>query len=481
MEQALKNKLFYLLCVGFIGLNITAIVFDFVWLSLLPFALLFALLILFSLDTLLFILCFLVPLSINVDNIGGGLGLSLPDEPLVMLIMCLAIFKFIINSEYDYRVFRHPLTIVIILNMLWTLFTVFTSEHPFVSAKFFLSRLWFVVVFYFLGVVLFKKFSNIIRYLWLYLIPLTFAVLWTLYQHSAYNFEMKYSFEITRPFYVAHGVYGAAIAFFIPITLIFILFPERLHINKTAWFGAIGLLLILIVGLIYSYTRASWISIAAAVAALRPLLLRIKFNTILIVLFSAIMLFIVFQSEITYMMSKTDDKSSKDFSEHFRSISNINTDASNAERINRWVCAWKMFEERPVLGFGPGTYSFVYAPFQLSQYKTVISTNFGDGGNAHSEYLGPLCETGLPGLITILMMVYFSLATAFRLFYTAQKARVRYLALALLLAFITYFVHGLMNNYSETDKIAILWWGGFAMLTALDLYHNPQEAKSEKS
>jgi O-antigen ligase len=140
-----------------------------------------------------------------------------------------------------------------------------------------------------------------------------------------------------------------------------------------------------------------------------------------------------------------------------------------------------MFEERPVVGFGPGTYSFVYAPFQLSQYKTVISTNFGDGGNAHSEYLGPLCETGLPGLITILMMVYFSLATAFRLFYTAQKARVRYLALALLLAFITYFVHGLMNNYSETDKIAILWWGGFAMLTALDLYHNPQEVKSEKS
>lgn len=475
MEQVLKHRLFYLISIVFIALNTAAIAMDFVWLNVLPFVLLFAFLVLFKLDTVLLILCFLVPLSVNIDNVGLGLGLSLPDEPLIMLIMCLAVLKFIIYSEYDYAVFKHPITIVILINLLWTFATIFTSELPIVSFKYFLSRFWFVVVFYFLGVMLFRRFVNIPRYFWLYLIPLAFAVLWTLYQHSFYNFEMQYSFEITKPFYVAHGVYGAAIAFFIPATLLFILFPNTFHLNKFSWFAAIGLFGILVVGLIYSYTRASWISIAVAVVALIPLLLRIKFNTILIILFSAIAFFFIFQSEITYLMSKNDDQSSKDFAEHFRSVSNINTDASNAERINRWICAWKMFEERPLVGFGPGTYSFVYAPFQLSQYQTVISTNFGDGGNAHSEYLGPLCETGLPGLITILLMVYFSLSTAFRLYYTASKARVRYMALGILLGLITYYVHGLMNNYSETDKIAILWWGGFAMLTAMDLYHNPQK------
>src|SRR5690606_10072065 len=107
-----------------------------------------------------------------------------------------------------------------------------------------------------------------------------------------------------------------------------------------------------------------------------------------------------------------------------------------------------------------------------SQYQTVISTNFGDVGGVHSEYLGPLCETGLVGFLIILLMVYYALATAFRLYYTAENPRVRYLSLGLLLALITYFVHGVMNNYSETDKIAILWWGGFAMLVAMDLYHS---------
>ncbi len=475
MDQVIKHKLFYWLSFLFIAINSVAIAMDFMWVNLLPYILIFAFLVLFKLDTVLLILCFLVPLSVNIDNVGMGLGLSLPDEPLIMLIMCLAVLKFIIYSEYDYRVFKHPITIVILINMAWMLVTVFSSELPFVSFKYFLSRFWFVVVFYFLGVVLFKKFSHITLYLWLYLIPLIFAVLWTLYQHSAYNFDQQFSFEITKPFYVAHGVYGAAIAFFIPVTAIFILFRSRFHLNNIAWFSAIAFFIILVIGLIYSFTRASWISIAVAVAALVPLLLRIKFNTILIMLFSGISLFFIFQSEITYLLSKNDDESSKDFAEHFRSVSNINTDASNAERINRWICAWKMFEERPVVGYGPGTYSFVYAPFQLSQYQTVISTNFGDGGNSHSEYLGPLCESGLLGLLTVLLMVYYTLSTAFRLYYTASKARVRYMALAIMLALITYYVHGVMNNYSETDKIAILWWGGFAMLTALDLYHNPEK------
>jgi len=54
-------------------------------------------------------------------------------------------------------------------------------------------------------------------------------------------------------------------------------------------------------------------------------------------------------------------------------------------------------QRTPVFGFGPGTYQFEYGPYQHSTEKTLISTNFGDRGNAHSEYIGPLAEEGLPG------------------------------------------------------------------------------------
>jgi O-antigen ligase len=354
----------------------------------------------------------------------------------------------------------------------WVFITVLSSEQPFVSFKYFLSRFWFVVVFYFLGVALFRKFGNIQNYLWLYIIALCGVVVFTLVKHSAYNFDQHYSFTIQQPFYVGHGVYAAAIAFFIPLLFIYLLYPSKFRLNAVAWPVVLAVLSLLLVGLFYSYTRAAWISIAAAVMALVPLLARIRLQSLLIIIVVTAVIGILFSSQIVYLMSRNQDESSKDFSEHINSISNIKTDASNAERINRWVCAIEMFKERPVFGWGPGTYKFEYAPFQMAKYRTVISTDFGDGGNSHSEYLNPLCEMGLVGMLSILYLFYHVLNTGFNLFYTARKPRVRLMSLAITLGMITYFVHGLMNNYSETDKIAVLFWGGFAMLTAMDMYHN---------
>ena len=100
----------------------------------------------------------------------------------------------------------------------------------------------------------------------------------------------------------------------------------------------------------------------------------------------------MFQNNLITTLSTNDQDSSDNLVEHFSSLSNITTDASNMERINRWKCALKMFKEKPILGWGPSTYQFNYAPYQISSDKTIISTNFGDGGNAHSEYLGILSE-----------------------------------------------------------------------------------------
>jgi O-antigen ligase len=294
-----------------------------------------------------------------------------------------------------------------------------------------------VVVFYFLGVALFRKFGNIQNYLWLYIIALCGVVVFTLVKHSAYNFDQHYSFTIQQPFYVGHGVYAAAIAFFIPLLFIYLLYPSKFRLNAVAWPVVLAVLSLLLVGLFYSYTRAAWISIAAAVMALVPLLARIRLQSLLIIIVVTAVIGILFSSQIVYLMSRNQDESSKDFSEHINSISNIKTDASNAERINRWVCAIEMFKERPVFGWGPGTYKFEYAPFQMAKYRTVISTDFGDGGNSHSEYLNPLCEMGLVGMLSILYLFYHVLNTGFNLLNPALKQRVRMMSLAFTLGMIT--------------------------------------------
>jgi putative inorganic carbon (HCO3(-)) transporter len=478
VTEVLKQRWFYIICIAFALINLVAITFDFLWIGLLPLALIFTFLVVFKLDKLLILLAFLVPLSISLDDVGFGFGISLPDEPLIIGIMVLAVFKFVIDSEYDFIVLKHPITIAILINLFWLFITACTSQYPFVSFKFLISRFWYIVVFYFLGVMLFRHFKNIVNFFWLYMIPLLGVVIYTLYKHSLFKFSLSESYNIMRPFFIAHGIYAATLCMFIPLLVFYVLFYRRMGLSILGMLLALTLLIVFLFGIYFSYTRAAWIGVAVAVCFIVPVFLRIKFNTLLIIAITTIAFGYTFQNQILYVLSKNQQKSADGFSNHLQSISNIKTDPSNTERINRWMSAISMFEAKPVLGFGPGTYSFCYAPFQQSKYLTVISTNFGDGGNSHSEYLNPLAESGLFGLLTLLLILYFVLSTGFRLYYTAKKFKVRMFSLAIVLGLITYLVHGFLNNYTETDKIAALFWGGFGMLTALDLYHNKQKTEA---
>jgi O-antigen ligase len=118
-----------------------------------------------------------------------------------------------------------------------------------------------------------------------------------------------------------------------------------------------------------------------------------------------------------------------------------------------------MFRERPFLGWGPGTYMFKYAPFQLSSEKTIISTDFGDLGNAHSEYIGPLAESGVLGSLSFILIGILSLVTGFRVYQKITEKPLKHIVLGLILGMITYLIHGSLNNFLDTDKASALFWG----------------------
>jgi len=139
--------------------------------------------------------------------------------------------------------------------------------------------------------------------------------------------------------------------------------------------------------------------------------------------------------------------------------------------------AWRMFKERPFFGWGPGTYMFKYAPFQLEREKTEISTNAADLGNAHSEYIGPLSESGFPGMLSFLSIVILTIITGVRCWFHARNRKVRILSLSLLLGLITYYLHGLLNNFLDTDKASALFWGFTAAIVSIDIYHRDRQKR----
>ncbi len=453
----------------FIVVNAICTYYEFYYFNLIPAVILIVLLALFSLDKLILFVVFLTPLAINLQNLDGGLGLSLPTEPIIFGIMLIFIFKQLHSNTMDIKVMKHPVTIAIIINLVWIFITCVTSDIPVVSFKFLIARLWFVIVFYFLCTQLFKNYNNIKRFDWLYILPFTLIIFYTLYEHSLMNFAEAPANYVMSPFYNDHTIYGAILAMFFPALIFFSLNKKY---SGSIKFAAFIVLLIFIVALIFSYTRAAWLSLAVALMMYVLLLLRIKFKYIMIAIAGAGVLALIYQTEIVMSLERNRQDASQDFDKHIQSISNISTDASNLERLNRWNAAFCMFAERPVFGWGPGTYSFEYAPFQHAHEKTIISTNMGDKGNAHSEYIGPLSESGVLGVLTFIAIIICTLSTAFRLYYTLKDNEAKNIVLVTLLGFITYIVHGGLNDFLDTDKASVPFWGFVAMFVAIDIYHN---------
>ncbi|MEI7980137.1 MAG: O-antigen ligase family protein [Bacteroidota bacterium] len=457
----------YVLSAIFVGLNCLLIYHEVYLLLLLPVLMIIIYLYFFHLDKILLLITLATPLAINITQRELRIGVSIPTEPLMFGVLIMFILKLILNNDFDKRIWKHPITIIILLQLTWILITSITSVRPLVSFKFLLARLWFVVPFYFMGIHFFKQNINIRRFMWFYAVPLLLVILFTTYNHYLWGFEQQAGHFVMEPFYNDHTAYGAILAMYIPVFFGFVIYSPYSKITR--FFGFI-VLLILLTALTLSYCRAAWISLAMAIGVLILVFLKIKFRWIAITTIVVGVILYTFQFEILTTLERNKQSKAATFTEHVRSISNISTDNSNLERINRWMSAFRMYRERPNFGFGPGTYQFEYAPYQLSDEKTLISTNAGDKGNAHSEYIGPLAEQGLPGMLIVVLLVVTMIITGLKVYHRTRDREIKYLSMTTMLGLITYFIHGLMNNFLDTDKASVPVWGFMAILVAMDIY-----------
>jgi putative inorganic carbon (HCO3(-)) transporter len=453
----------------FIIVNAVLTANEFYLFSLVPVVLIIILLGFFRLDILFFIIVFFVPLSIQLDQLFPNLtfDLDIPTEPLIIGAMLLFFLRVLHQHKFDRDVMRHPVSIAIIFNLLWILVTAFSSSMPLVSFKFFLMRTWFAVVFFFIATQIFKKNENIFKFYWIYIIPFIIVIFYTIYRHAGYGFTQVTSHTMMKPFFNDHTSYGAILAMYIPILGGLIILNSKQTILKSLY--SWGALVIFIVAVLLSYTRAAWLSVAIALLVMSIIILKIRFTTIFAISAIFIILIYSYQTEILHRLEQNRTPSSKDFLDHAKSISNIRNDPSNLERLNRWSCALRMFKERPVLGFGPGTYQFKYGAYQLSYEKTRISTNFGTNGNAHSEYFGPLAESGILGSLSFILIIILTVITAVKVYNQSKERRIRILVLISLMSLITYWVHASLNNFLDTDKASAPYWGFIAIIVALDI------------
>jgi putative inorganic carbon (hco3(-)) transporter len=468
------SVVFILLIVGFFGKKESYLF------TALPFVFAILLMAIFSADKLLWLVVLFTPLSLPLTYFFPGLSVNLflPTEPLLFGILLLYIMKLASGYRPEKAFLKHPVTIATGIYLLWILITSITSTLPLVSIKFWIVKVWFIVGFYMMGIQLFENRVNYPRLVWFYTGSLILVIGYTTARHLGYGlFDKQAAHFVMNPFYNDHTSYGAVIAMFIPFLAIFSFSSYYKPVYR--WLAR-GFLLILLMAFFLSYARAAWISVMAAFAVWVLIKLRIRFQTIAITSIIALALVLTFQKQVVMYLERNTEESSANLMEHFSSISNISSDASNLERINRWSCAIRMFEEHPFFGFGPGTYMFSYAPYQLTRERTIISTNAGDLGNAHSEYLGPLAESGLFGMLSFLALVISVMYTAFKTYPKLEDPRLKACLVGAILGLITYYIHGFMNNFLDTDKASVPFWGFTAMIVSLDLFSRKMAERTKE-
>jgi O-antigen ligase len=327
--------------------------------------------------------------------------------------------------------------------------------------------MWFIAGFYLIAAQLFSHERITGKSIIAYSTGLAVVVIYFLVRAgSAGLLNQQFAHSACYPFYNDHTSFGASMAFILaPLTVILI----RKNRSVISRVFVSGLIILFIAGFIFSYSRAAWVSLIAALALSLILWLRMPVRLLTVTAAGFIVAMALSAGWIWQKMDSTTEDSSADLGQHLRSSSNVSTDQSNLERINRWKCALKMSEEKPLFGWGPGTYQFNYGTFQKASDRTIISTDFGDAGNAHSEYLGTMSESGLPGALIYLLLTVFTVITGIRVWYREKRTYAGYFALAILTGLMTYVVHGIMNSFLDSDKIAALWWGFTAVLVSMDI------------
>jgi O-antigen ligase len=420
---------------------------------------------------LLLILALTIPLSIQITVFGSS-KLNAPSE-IICLIFCIyLVFKFLKGIALDINFLKHPITVLLAIDLFWMLITTIFSDKPDVSIKRLLVKATYLVVYFYFFYELFKyKKQFIVKTMVCYALGLFVVILITFRFHYQFNFSISGSSQACAPFYNDHTAYGTALTFIIPIIAYLIyVYKQTLKLKLVL----ITFLIFFLLALYFSFSRAAWLSLGFGVLAVN--FISTKYKLLYYVGFVLALSIAVYKVDALKTAFSTSKNIShgKDVTMHIKSVTNVKSDASNKERLNRWKCAMRMFADKPWLGFGPGTYQFFYGNYQQRVDLTYISTFKGTKGHAHSEYLNYLSEEGFLGLLIFIITILSINYTSVKLIKRITEKKDKFLVITLFISILTFLFHSFFNGFIESDKIAMLYYTALAALVALDIKQKEQ-------
>jgi len=435
---------------------------------LVPVAILFAFQMILDYKVIFYLLILCTPFSIEYYA-DSGLSTTIPTEPVMVLFMLTFIFFIFLRSDdFDLLFFQHPLSILLFVHFAWIVITTIFSVEPVISIKYLAGKTWYITTWFCIGGLVLKDLTKFKQVFWLLFAPTLFLAIYTLIRHMGYGFAFSEVNKTMVPFFRNHVNYAVFLALVLPFTFIARQwYPKYSSARMLISLGIVVLLL----GIYFSYTRSSWLSVAGAGLAYYLLRKKILVPAALITIAGVIVFAVYMLSDNRYMQYAPDYQKTiyhSDFSEHMESTISLE-DVSSAERIYRWVAAVHMIEDKPYLGFGPGQFFFNYKPYTVNKFETYISQN-PERSTVHNYYLQVCVEQGFPGLLIWVLLLVYIIYLGQRLYSTLTDPFHKNLAAAIVLSLVTIIINIALSDLIEADKIGTSFFFFLALLVNLDIY-----------
>ena len=415
---------------------------------------------------LFFLLLFLIPLSTEL-YLPNGFATDFPTEPLIIgLLLIGTAWTLQRIPRLDLTLIGHPISMLVLLHLAWILFSTLSAELWSVSLKFFLAKLWYIGVFYFLSLHLLRRKEDLRQFFWLVFSSLLLTVVLTLIRHSAYNFSFQDVYRVLHPYQRNHVNYAASISLFIPFVWLGIRrYAQKTYLRYFLWI-ALGILL---VGVYLSYTRAAYIALLIATGSYFVIRLGwLKYLIPAAALVALLALGYLANANRFMDLAPNYDRtiSHTDFDNLIEATYKLE-DISTMERVYRWVAGAYVAIDHPWTGVGPGNFVNFYRSYTLDAFRTYVSNN-KEGSGVHSYYLMTLVEQGLPGLLIFLLLAAGSLIWGERVYHQTRDPEYQAVVMAALLCLIIIDSFLIINDLIETDKVGPFFFMSLAILVVVD-------------
>ncbi len=461
---------------GFIALLILCVILASVVESFviyaIPFTFLLAALIIRQPKILYLFLFMALPFSTELE-LPGGVGLDFPTELILIVITAVGLF---LGLSYSKRIashyFTHPISLLLICQFAWIGLTTITSTETTISVKYILAKSWYIIPFYGFSFFALKQKSDFLKHIGILLIGVCLACLYVWYNHAQSGFAFAEINRSVYPIFRNHVNYACLVLFTLPFLWLYI--QESSSKYKPL---LIALCLFFMASIFFSYTRAAIGAVFIGVTASYIFKYRLALPAIVLSLIIAtlVTVHLIRNNEFIQYAPDYDKTISHQKFNDLIDATAKGQDISTMERAYRWVAGVYMVKEKPIVGFGPGSFYSNYKEYAITAFKTYVSNN-PEKSTIHNYYFLLLVEQGIIGLLLFLSICIVAILRGQYLYHRLDGFE-KQLVMASLICLIMVLTINVINDMVESIKTGSFFFLSLAFIVRADILFKSTEQR----